>query len=65
MKTKDMVDVELSEFLCRYFFLTSHKVNQLSELVNEDTNTIVTPARLRKLDNKVEGHRVPRLFWNR
>jgi hypothetical protein len=60
MKTKDMVDVELSEFLGRHFFLTSHKVNQLSELVNEDTNTIVTPARLRKHDNKVEGHRVPR-----
>jgi hypothetical protein len=65
MKTKDMVDVELSELLRRHFFLTSHKVNQLSELVNKDTNTIVTPARLRKLDNKVEGHRVPRLLRNR
>jgi hypothetical protein len=65
MKTKDMVDVELGEFLCRHFFLTSHKVKQLSELVNKDTNTIVTPARLRKLDNKVEGHRIPRLLRNR
>jgi hypothetical protein len=60
-----MVDVELSEFLCRHSFLTSHKVNQLSELVNKDTNTIVTPARLRKLDNKIEGHGMPRLLRNR
>jgi hypothetical protein len=62
MKAKDMVDIELGEFLCRHFFLTSHKVSHLSELVNEDTNIIVTPARLRKLDNKGEGHRMPRLF---
>jgi hypothetical protein len=55
MKTKDMVNVEFSEFLRRYLFLASHKVNQLSELVNENTYTIVTPARLRKLDNKIVG----------
>jgi hypothetical protein len=54
MKTKDMVDEVVSEFLRRLFFLTSHKVNQLSELVNKDTNTIVTLARLRKLDNNIE-----------
>jgi hypothetical protein len=65
MKTKDMVDVKFGEFLRRHVFLTSHKVHQLSKLVNEDTNTIVTPARLRKLDKKIEGHRMPRLLWNR
>jgi hypothetical protein len=32
MKTKNMVDVEFSEFLRRHFFLTSHKVNQLTGL---------------------------------
>jgi hypothetical protein len=54
MKTKDMVDVKFSEFLRRHFFFASHKVHQLSQLVNEDTNTIVTPARLRKLNKKIE-----------
>jgi hypothetical protein len=49
MKTKDMVNVE---FLRGHLFLASPKVNQLSELVNENTDTVVTPARLRKLDNK-------------
>jgi hypothetical protein len=57
MKTKDMVNVKFSKFFRRHFFFASHKVHQLSKLVDEDTNTIVTPARLRKLDNKVEGHR--------
>jgi hypothetical protein len=42
MKTKDMVDVEFSEFLRRQFLLASHKVHHLSELINEDTNTVVT-----------------------
>jgi hypothetical protein len=64
MKTKDMVDVEFSEFLRRQFLLASHKVHHLSELVNEDTNTVVNPARLRKLDNEVEGHSMPRLHRN-
>jgi hypothetical protein len=40
-------------------------IHQLSKLVNKDTNSIVTPVRLRKLDNKVKGHRVPRLLRNR
>jgi hypothetical protein len=65
MKTKDMMDAELNEFLRRHFFLASHKVNQLSELVNKNTDTIVAPACLRKLDNKIEGHRMPRLLRNR
>jgi hypothetical protein len=55
MKSKDMVDVEFSELFRRNFLLASHKVHHLSELVNEDTNTVVTPARLRKLDNEVEA----------
>jgi hypothetical protein len=55
MKTKNMVDVKFSEFLRRHIFLTSYKVHHLCQFVNKDTNTIVTPARLRKLDNKIEG----------
>jgi hypothetical protein len=53
-----MVDVEFSEILRRQRFLASHKVHHLSELVNEDTNTVVTPARFKKLDNEIEGHYV-------
>jgi hypothetical protein len=52
MKTKDMVNVEFSGFLCRHFFLASHEVNQLGELVNKNTDTVVTLAW--KLDNKTK-----------
>jgi hypothetical protein len=60
-----MVDVKFSEFFRRHFFLASHKVHQLSKLVNKYTNIIVTPARLRKLNNEIEGRRMPRLLRNR
>jgi hypothetical protein len=61
---KNMINVKFSEFSRRGFLLASHKVHHLSELVNEDQDTIVTPARLRKLDNKIEGHCMPRLILN-
>jgi hypothetical protein len=47
---------ELSEFFRKHFFSTNHKAHHLSELIDEDTSTIVALDRFRKLDNIIEGH---------
>jgi hypothetical protein len=37
MKTRNMVELKLSEFLRRHIWLTSYRVHHLCQLVNEDT----------------------------